>query len=111
MIKKLYLDRDGIINKHIPYVGTIERFYWHYEIIDITKYFSRQNYKIIVVTNQSGISRGYYSLFDFYLLSKYMIEEFKKNKIEVEVRGCPHLPESNCFSVRNSNSSFTKTFL
>ena len=43
MTKKLYLDRDGIINEHIPYVGTLERFFWHYEIIPIAKYFFEKN--------------------------------------------------------------------
>lgn len=97
MVKKLYLDRDGIINKHIPYVGTFERFFWHDEIMDITRLFAQKNYKIIVVTNQSGIERGYYSLFDFYSLSEYVIDEFKKNNIDIEIRACPHLPERNCF--------------
>lgn len=97
MVKKLYLDRDGIINKHLPYVGTFERFFWHEEIIDIAILFSKRNYKIIVVTNQSGIERGYYSLFDFYNLSQYVIDEFKKNNIDLEIRACPHLPERNCF--------------
>ncbi len=97
MFKKLYLDRDGIINKHIPYVGTLERFFWHEEIIDIASLFAKKDFKIIVVTNQSGIERGYYSLLDFYNLSKYVIDEFKKNNIEIEIRACPHLPERNCF--------------
>lgn len=97
MTKKLYLDRDGIINEHIPYVGTLERFFWHYEIIPIAKYFVEKNYKVIVVTNQSGIERGYYSLFDFYKLSRHIINVFLKNDIEIEVRACPHLPEKNCF--------------
>ena len=97
MIKKLYLDRDGVINKHIPYVGTLERFKWHYEIIPITKLFSDKGYKIIIVTNQSGIERGYYSLLDFFELSYYMIKEFEKNNIEIEVRACPHLPEKNSY--------------
>ena len=97
MVKKLYLDRDGVINKHIPYVGTFERFFWHEEIIDITRLFAKKNYKIIIVTNQSGIERRYYSLFDFYSLSQYIIDEFKKNNIDIEIRACPHLPERNCF--------------
>ncbi len=97
MVKKLYLDRDGIINKHIPYVGTLDRFFWHYEIFEIAKYFHEKEYRIIVVTNQSGIERGYYSLIDFYSVSNYMIEEFAKINIDIEIRACPHLPSKNCF--------------
>ena len=41
--KFLYLDRDGIINKHIPYVGTLERFHWHTEIFTIAKFFQKKD--------------------------------------------------------------------
>ena len=71
--KILYLDRDGIINKHIPYVGTLERFHWHFEIFKITKYFHKEGFAIKIVTNQSGISRGYYDWHDFGKVNKRML--------------------------------------
>lgn len=97
MTKKLYLDRDGIINKHIPYVGTIDRFFFHDEIFPICNYFTKKEYKIIVVTNQSGIERGFYSLNDFFKLSSFMMDQFERNNINIEIRACPHLPERNSF--------------
>ena len=97
MSKKLYLDRDGTINKHIPYVGSIDRFFFHFEIFPICKYFAKKGFKIIIVTNQSGIERGFYSLNDFFKLSKFMMHEFEKHNINIEIRACPHLPEKNCF--------------
>ena len=97
MTKKiLYLDRDGIINEHIPYVGTLERFHIINEIFQISKFFNQKGFSIIVVTNQSGIERGFYSLLDFYILSEHMAKEFQKHDIDIEVRACPHLPERNC---------------
>ena len=94
--KILYLDRDGIINKHIPYVGTLERFHWHREIFKIAEHFQANGYTIIVVTNQSGIQRGYYSLLDYTNICIYMLEEFKKKGIDIEIRACPHRPETIC---------------
>tara|TARA_Y100001970_G_C14253843_1_gene873686 strand:+ start:494 stop:988 length:495 start_codon:yes stop_codon:yes gene_type:complete len=94
--KILYLDRDGIINEHIPYVGTLERFHIIKKIFPIAKYFHEKGYLIIVVTNQSGIERGFYSLFDFFILSQYMIDLFNQHKINIEVRACPHLPSRGC---------------
>ena len=94
--KILYLDRDGIINKHIPYVGTLERFHWHREIFKIAEYFQDKGFTIKVVTNQSGIQRGYYSLIDYSNICIYMLKEFEKKGINIEIRACPHRPETNC---------------
>ena len=95
--KILYLDRDGIINKHIPYVGTLDRFFWHEEIFEIVRFYSERGFSIIVVTNQSGIQRGYYSLLDFVNICIFMIKEFEKKGIEIGIRACPHSPEMNCY--------------
>ena len=97
MKKILYLDRDGVINKHIPYVGSLDRFHWHEEIFFIALFFKNKGFKINVVTNQSGIQRGYYSLLDFTKISFFMIEKFNKLGINIEIRACPHHPNINCF--------------
>ena len=97
MNKILYLDRDGIINKHIPYVGSLDRFHWHEEIFLIALFFKNKGFKINVVTNQSGIQRGYYSLLDFTKVSFFMIEKFNELGINIEIRACPHHPNMNCF--------------
>ena len=94
--KFLYLDRDGIINKHIPYVGTLNRFFWHYEIFTVAKYFHERGYSIIVVTNQSGIQRGYYSLVDYSCICIHMLKEFEKIGLDIEIRACPHKPDIKC---------------
>ena len=49
-----------------------------------------------MVTNQSGIGRGYYKLEDFNLLSNIIIERFKKESLDIEIRFCPHIPSLNC---------------
>ena len=97
MNKILYLDRDGVINKHIPYVGSLDRFHWHDEIFFIALFFKNKGFKINVVTNQSGIQRGYYSLLDFTKVSFYMIEKFYKLGINIEIRACPHHPNMSCY--------------
>ena len=94
--KFLYLDRDGIINKHIPYVGTLERFHWHNEIFTIAKFFQKKGFSIKIVTNQSGIQRGYYSLIDYTKICLHMLKEFERIGIDIEIRACPHHPETNC---------------
>jgi len=95
--KALFLDRDGVINKDYGYVYEIEKFEFNRDIFNLIKLFADRGYLIFIVTNQSGIGRGYYSLKDFLNLTKYMLSEFEKNGIKIErVEYCPHLPESNC---------------
>ncbi len=97
MNKILYLDRDGVINKHIPYVGSLDRFHWHEEIFFIALFFKNKGFKINVVTNQSGIQRGYYSLLDFTKISFFMIKKFNELGINIEIRACPHHPNMSCY--------------
>tara|TARA_B100000965_G_scaffold60547_1_gene46526 strand:+ start:198 stop:692 length:495 start_codon:yes stop_codon:yes gene_type:complete len=102
----LYLDRDGIVNKHIPYVGTLDRFYWHDEIFEIVDFFYKKGFKIIIVTNQSGIQRNYYSFLDFTNICLYIIQEFEKIGIAIEIRACPHLPENKCLCRKPNTGMF-----
>lgn len=92
--KALFLDRDGVINKEVNYLYKIEDFEFIDGIFDLCRYFQDKGYLIIVVTNQSGIARGYYSHEQFNTLTSWMIEEFAKNKIKLDkVYYCPHHPD------------------
>jgi len=91
-----YLDRDGVINHHLPYVGNLESFFWHLEIIEILKILKRFNYDFILVTNQSGIGRGYYSFEQFDQINNVIKEKFRLNDLSIEIRFCPHTPNCNC---------------
>ena len=95
--KALFLDRDGIINVDHGYVYKVEDFEFAEGIFDLVKLFVDAGYLIFVVTNQSGIGRGYYSEEDFTTLSDWMVEEFKKQELKIEkVYYCPHAPEDKC---------------
>lgn len=96
-MKALFLDRDGIINVDHGYVYKIEDFEFVKGIFDLVRIFSNRGYLIFVVTNQSGIGRGYYSEEDFQKLTAWMKDEFKKNGIEIsQVCHCPHSPDAGC---------------
>jgi D-glycero-D-manno-heptose 1,7-bisphosphate phosphatase len=94
MKKALFLDRDGVINIEKNYLYKIDDFEFMDGIFDLCKYYQNLDYLIFVVTNQSGIVRGYYSEDDFDILTSWMIKEFAKNSIEIkEVYHCPHHPD------------------
>lgn len=96
-IKALFLDRDGVINYDPGYVYRIEDFEFMPGIFEALAGFMMLGYEIFVVTNQSGIGRGYYSEDDFAKLSKYMIDEFKSYGVEIKkIYHCPHTPSDDC---------------
>ena len=96
-IKTIFLDRDGVINKEINYLHKIEDFEFIDGVFEACQYLKSLDYKIIIITNQSGISRGYFTERDFQIITNWMLGEFKKKDIKIlDVFHCPHLPDSNC---------------
>ncbi len=96
-IKTIFLDRDGVINKEVGYLHKIEDFEFINGVFDACLHFQNLGYQIIIVTNQSGIERGYYSQDDFKTVTEWMLKQFKDQEIDIlDVFFCPHGPESNC---------------
>ncbi|MDO6718901.1 D-glycero-beta-D-manno-heptose 1,7-bisphosphate 7-phosphatase [Psychrosphaera sp. 1_MG-2023] len=92
--KILFLDRDGVVNVDHGYLYEPEKFEFIDGVFAGCKKFQQAGFQIIVITNQSGIGRGYYTEQDFANLSSWMIEQFAKNGIKIlDVFYCPHHPE------------------
>ncbi|MBM4229343.1 MAG: HAD family hydrolase [Gammaproteobacteria bacterium] len=72
----VFLDRDGVINHDHGYVHKREDFDFIDDIFDLAREAYHRHYKIIVVTNQAGIARGYYSEDQFHKLTDWMCEQF-----------------------------------
>lgn len=93
--KALFLDRDGVVNVDHGYVFKSEEFEFIDGVFSTCKAFYDAGYKIIIVTNQSGIGRGYYSEADFLALNKWMKAQFSAHQIEItDVYFCPHHPKN-----------------
>lgn len=78
MNKALFLDRDGILNVDKGYVYRWEDIVWFEEIFEIIKLANKRNYKVIVLTNQSGIFQQKYSHNDVLKLHKLMNEHLNQ---------------------------------
>lgn len=96
--KAIFLDRDGTINVDKGYVYKIEDFEWIKGTIEALEILQNLGYKLIVISNQSGIARGYYTKEEAETLFKYMETELKeKNIIIAKSYYCPHYKEGcNC---------------
>jgi len=96
-IKTIFLDRDGVINKEINYLHKIDEFEFLDGIFDACLYFQSLSYKIIIITNQSGISRRYYHESDYQKVTQWMLDQFKYKNISIlDIFHCPHGPDSTC---------------
>ena len=72
--KALFLDRDGVINVEKNYVYRIEDFEFLPGIFDLCTIAKQRGFLLVVITNQAGIGRGYYSEADFNRLTDWMLE-------------------------------------
>ncbi len=91
--KVVFLDRDGVINEDKDYVYKIKDFVFIESVVESCLNFSRAGYKIIIITNQAGIGRGYYTEKDFWVLTDWMLAAFKLCGVTIEaVYFCPHHP-------------------
>jgi len=88
----LFLDRDGVINYDKGYTYKIKNFRFQQKIFEIIKKFQKKYY-IFIVTNQSGIAKGYYKVEDFYRLQNFIKNYLaKKNLFINDIEFCPHHP-------------------
>lgn len=107
MDKAVFLDRDGVLVHDLGYVHKIEDFRLIDNTIDALKLL-KDNFKFFIVTNQSGIGRGFFTLEDFEKFNNHLISTLKKNNIKIEkTYVCPHHPEDNC-DCRKPSAKFIK---
>jgi D-glycero-D-manno-heptose 1,7-bisphosphate phosphatase len=84
MTPALFLDRDGVINVDKTYVFRFEDIEWMPGIFDIVKWANEKKWKVIVLTNQSGIGRGYYTEKDVITLHQKMSDFFQTKGLYID---------------------------
>ena len=86
----VFLDRDGVINYDYGYVYKYKDFKLKPGVIKGLKLLTKNNYRIFIITNQSGIARGFFKVKDVELLHKLIIKNLKKKKITInEIKYSP----------------------
>lgn len=101
MNKAVFLDRDGTINVEKHYLHKIEDFEFLPGVIDGLKMLQDAGFLLVIITNQSGIGRGYYADDDFHMLNDWMLQTLKNNGVNIaKVYYCPHLPDAKVEAYR-----------
>jgi len=92
--RALFLDRDGVVNEEVGYLHRAEEVRFVDGIFSLCRKAAGLGYRLIVVTNQAGIARGYYTEADFESLMEFMREELRAEGVELDaVYYCPFHPE------------------
>ncbi len=95
--KAVFVDRDGTLNYDNGYTHKISDLKIYEDMVPLLKGYYDRGYIIIVITNQSGINRGYYSVMEMKEFNDKLAEVFIKYGIKIEdFFYCPHTPEEAC---------------
>lgn len=90
----LFLDRDGVINVDRNYVYRVEDFAWIEGAADVIRRFNENGWWVFVVTNQSGIARGYYTEEQMQTLHDWLVAELDKRGAKIDrIYHCPYHEE------------------
>lgn len=94
MKKAIFLDRDGTLNIDYGYVHDIDHFYFIEGSIEALKALQEMGYALVLVTNQSGIARGYFTEEEFNQLTEWMDWSLEDRGVHLDgIYYCPHHPK------------------
>ena len=89
--KAIFLDRDGVINEDTSYPFKPEQIIFKKHIFKFCKISISKGYKIVIVTNQSGVAKGFFTEKDVDYLHQWMIGQFKNQGIKItKIYYCPY---------------------
>lgn len=99
----IFLDRDGVINQDTGYVAEIDDFKFIDGVIDALRILKQKGYLLVVVTNQSGIARGYFTEEQFMRLTEWMDWSLADRGVDLDgIYYCPHHPTEGLDAYRKS---------
>ncbi len=110
MKKAIFLDRDGTINKDSKdYIKSLSEFHIFPFIIESLKNFTNLGFELIIITNQSGIGRGFFSENKLKIIHTFLLNELNRQNINLlDIYYCPHLPTENCDCRKPKIKNITK---
>lgn len=95
--KAVFLDRDGTINVDFGYVYNPDKLVFIDGVEASLKKLQDAGYLLIIVTNQSGIGRGYFSEKEANKFNEYLVKALQQVGVSItDIFMCPHSPEDKC---------------
>jgi D,D-heptose 1,7-bisphosphate phosphatase len=101
--KAVFLDRDGTINEEVSYLSSIEQLRIIPGAAEAIGLLNKHGFKVIVITNQSGVARNYFSEDTLNGINRHLKKELSKQGARIDgFYYCPHHPDFGC-SCRKPN--------
>lgn len=95
--KAVFFDRDDTLIKDENYMHKPEQLQFFPDTFKTLKTLQDRDYLLFIVTNQSGIGRGYFSEDQMHIFHEHMLSELEKENIKIsKIVFCPHAPDDGC---------------
>lgn len=93
----IFVDRDGTLNKDCPYCHDPKDLYVFADTVSLVKKYFDQGFYVFVISNQSGINRGYFTREEVDQFNNALMQEMKSMGVSVDdIFICPHRPDEGC---------------
>lgn len=93
----VFVDRDGTLNRDCPYCHNPDDLYVFTDTVKLVREYVNQGFFVFIVTNQSGINRGYFTRKEMEHFNAALLDEMESLGVKVDdVFVCPHKPSENC---------------
>lgn len=107
--RAVFLDRDGTIAKDVHYCRRPEDFELLVTVPEAIRLLNASNFKVVVITNQSGIARGYFTEKTLDQIHRKMRDELAEHGAHIDaIYYCPHHPDDSCDCRKPSTALFRK---
>ncbi|MCX6000364.1 MAG: D-glycero-beta-D-manno-heptose 1,7-bisphosphate 7-phosphatase [Chloroflexi bacterium] len=95
--RAVFLDRDDTIAEDVPYCSRVEDFHILPRVPESIRLLNDYGFKVAVVTNQSGLARGYFTKETLALIHQKMCDDLAEHGARVDgIYVCPHHPDDGC---------------
>jgi len=87
LTKVAFLDRDGVVNSshyNKGYIGSLKYFKWVPGAIKAIKFLKEKKYKVVIVTNQSGVARGFFKIKDVQKIHFFIQKKIKNHDVKID---------------------------
>ncbi|MGK2883612.1 MAG: D-glycero-alpha-D-manno-heptose-1,7-bisphosphate 7-phosphatase [Rhodococcus sp. (in: high G+C Gram-positive bacteria)] len=99
MSRAIFLDRDGVINRDVGYPHRRSDLHIYADVAPSLRSLASLGFKLIVITNQSGVGRGLFTRDDVDAFHSHLRSELRRQGVTLESGDfyvCPHAPTDNC---------------